>query len=81
MRPEHMKLGTGAPDELPVTVSFAEELGDVTYVHGKSAAGNSLIIRSDRARHDGAEKCTVALDPAGLRLFDSGGRRLRESGT
>jgi lactose/L-arabinose transport system ATP-binding protein len=81
VRPEHVRLGSGAPDELPVTVSFAEELGDVTYVHGKSPFGNSLIVRSDRARHDGAGTCTVALDPAGLRLFDAGGRRLRESRT
>ena len=29
------------PDELPVTVSFAEELGDVTYIHGKSAGRQS----------------------------------------
>ena len=81
VRPEHVRLDAGPADGLPVNVSFAEELGDVTYVHGKSADGNSLIIRSDRARHDGAGTCTVALDPTGLRLFDAGGRRLRESGT
>jgi lactose/L-arabinose transport system ATP-binding protein len=81
VRPEHVRLATDAADGLPMKVSFAEELGDVTYVHGKSTDGNSLIIRNDQVRHDGAEICTVTLDPAGLRLFDTGGRRLRESVT
>jgi lactose/L-arabinose transport system ATP-binding protein len=81
VRPEHVRLVADSADGLAVKVSFAEELGDVTYVHGKSPDGNSLIIRSDRARHDGAENCVVALNPSGLRLFDAGGRRLRENGT
>ena len=81
VRPEHVRLGTGAADELPVTVGFAEELGDVTYIHGKLPAGDPMIVRSDAARHDGADTCTVALDPVGIRLFDAGGRRLRENRT
>ena len=81
VRPEHVRLGTGAPDELPVTVGFAEELGDVTYIHGKLPAGDPMIVRSNAARHDGADTCTVALDPVGIRLFDAGGRRLRENRT
>ncbi|TYR34242.1 sn-glycerol-3-phosphate ABC transporter ATP-binding protein UgpC [Mesorhizobium microcysteis] len=80
VRPEHVRIGTGASSELPVFVSFAEELGDVTYIHGKLPAGTPVIARSDGKRHDGAENCTVAIDPAGMRLFDTGGRRLRESG-
>ena len=80
VRPEHARLGSGGGDELPVTVSFAEELGDVTYIHGRLPAGTPLIVRSDGLRHDGAESCTVAIDPAGIRLFDTDGRRLRESG-
>lgn len=80
IRPEHVRLGTGAAEELPVAVSFAEELGDVTYVHGKTAAGGSMIIRSDTVRFSGKDNCTVALDPAGVKLFDADGRRLREIG-
>ena len=80
VRPEHVRLGTGATEELPATVSFAEELGDVTYIHGKLPGGNPLIIRSDKARYDGQGTCSVTLDPDGVRLFDADGRRLRESG-
>ncbi|MGO4835121.1 ABC transporter ATP-binding protein, partial [Rhizobiaceae sp. 2RAB30] len=70
----------GGGDELPVAVSFAEELGDVTYIHGKTPAGSPVIIRSDRARFAGQGNCTVELDAAGAKLFDADGRRLRESG-
>ncbi|RJG40572.1 sn-glycerol-3-phosphate ABC transporter ATP-binding protein UgpC [Mesorhizobium sp. DCY119] len=80
IRPEHVRLGSGTAEELPVTVSFAEELGDVTYIHGKTPAGGSVIIRSDKARFSGKDDCTVALDPAGVKLFDADGRRLREIG-
>jgi len=80
IRPEHLRLGTGAADELPVVVSFAEELGDVTYIHGKTPAGGPVIIRSDKGRFGGQNDCTVALDTAGVKLFDADGRRLRESG-
>ncbi|MGQ2903848.1 MAG: ABC transporter ATP-binding protein [Neoaquamicrobium sediminum] len=80
VRPEHVRPGTGGADELPVVVSFAEELGDVTYIHGKLPAGSPLTIRSDGMRHDGSNACRVALDPAGLLLFDADGRRLRENG-
>ena len=80
VRPEHLKLGTGAANEIPVTVSFAEELGDVTYIHGKAPDGTSIIIRSDKGRFAGQTDSTVALDPAGIKLFDKDGRRLRESG-
>jgi lactose/L-arabinose transport system ATP-binding protein len=79
VRPEHVRLGSGGPDELPVTVSFAEELGDVTFIHGKLPTGDPLIIRSDKGRHDGQGTCAVTLDSRGLRLFDADGRRLRES--
>ena len=80
VRPEHVRLGNGAADELPITVSFAEELGDVTYIHGKLSADTPIIVRSDGMRHDGAESCTIAIDIAGIRLFHTDGRRLRESG-
>jgi len=79
-RPEHVRLGAGGTEELPVTVGFAEELGDVTYIHGKLPDGNPLIVRSDGARHNGDDTCTVRLDPSGLRLFDAEGRRIRKVG-
>lgn len=80
IRPEHVRLGTGAAEELPVTVSFAEELGDVTYIHGTTAGGGPVIVRSDKARYTGKDDCSVGLDPAGVKLFDTDGRRLREIG-
>jgi lactose/L-arabinose transport system ATP-binding protein len=80
VRPEHVRLGDGAPEELSMTVNFAEELGDVTYIHGNLADGTQMTVRSQNARHSGKGACTVTLDPAGTRLFDADGRRLRESG-
>jgi lactose/L-arabinose transport system ATP-binding protein len=79
IRPEHVRLGTGEPNEIPVTTSFAEELGDVTYIHGKLPAGSPLTIRSDRARHNGRDDLGVTIDLSGVCLFDAGGGRLRQA--
>ncbi|WP_408914330.1 ABC transporter ATP-binding protein [Brucella pseudogrignonensis] len=78
IRPEHVRPGTGAKDELPLTIGFAEELGDVTYIHGKLPNGTSVTARSDGARHSGAYSCSLKLDPAGMRIFDEDGLRIRE---
>ena len=80
IRPEHARLSESGGDRVPVTVSFAEELGDVTYLHGKTPGGSPMIIRSDKGRFGGQTDCHVALDPDGIRLFDGDGRRLRADG-
>jgi lactose/L-arabinose transport system ATP-binding protein len=81
IRPEHVSIGTGAAGEIPLAVSFAEELGDVTYIHGKLPAGSPVTIRSDKTRYGGKESGSMALDPSGIRLFDPDGRRLRGNGS
>ncbi|WP_054311625.1 sn-glycerol-3-phosphate ABC transporter ATP-binding protein UgpC [Mesorhizobium sp. 1M-11] len=80
IRPEHARLGESGPDTVPVSVGFAEELGDVTYLHGKTPGRSPMIIRSDKGRFSGQIDCNVAFDPAGVRLFDADGRRLRADG-
>jgi len=81
IRPEHVSIGSGAAGEIPLAVSFAEELGDVTYIHGKLPAGSPVTIRSDKTRYGGKESGNMALDPSGIRLFDPDGRRLRGNGS
>lgn len=80
IRPEHARLGESGPDTVPVSIGFAEELGDVTYLHGKTPGRGQIIIRSDKGRFGGQSDCHVAFDLAGVRLFDTDGRRLRADG-
>ncbi|MFV0336392.1 MAG: ABC transporter ATP-binding protein [Tropicimonas sp.] len=82
IRPEHLALlpaGDPAPEGcalLPAQVVFAEELGDVSYVHLRVADGTMLIARS-LARWRQARKAGVVIDPAQLLLFDEAGMRIR----
>jgi lactose/L-arabinose transport system ATP-binding protein len=84
VRPEHVGLeaaGRNHATERQViwkcTLAFAEELGDVTYVHGDLPSGERLVLRSFAGRYAGAKDLVAAVDPARVLLFDESGRRLR----
>jgi lactose/L-arabinose transport system ATP-binding protein len=84
VRPEHVRLQTadqGAATEQrvvwPCSFAFAEELGDVTYVHGDLPSGERVVLRSFAGRYAGAKDLAAAVDPAQVLLFDESGRRLR----
>ncbi|AGT09909.1 ABC transporter ATP-binding protein [Paracoccus aminophilus] len=78
IRPEHLR--PGAPGDLALEVALAEELGDVTYLHGRLPSGEALVARGAGSRHDGARHAFVTPDPAKVLLFDAGGQRLRSLG-
>jgi lactose/L-arabinose transport system ATP-binding protein len=84
VRPEH--VGLHLPDQdgaagrqviWPCTLAFAEELGDVTYVHGDLRSGERLVLRSFTGRYSGAKNLAAVVDPRRVLLFDESGRRLR----
>jgi len=83
VRPEHVRLappGEAVEGDIAIDVTFVEELGDVTYVHGAMPTGERLIARSDQTRHGAGPTRCVRLDPAHFLLFGSSGQRLRHIG-
>jgi lactose/L-arabinose transport system ATP-binding protein len=84
VRSEHVGLQAagriGAAEQQvgwPCTFAFAEELGDVTYVHSDLPSGERLVLRSFAGRYGGAKDLVAVVDPARVLLFDESGRRLR----
>jgi lactose/L-arabinose transport system ATP-binding protein len=76
MRPEHVVIADG--EGLPVTVEVEEDLGGVSYLHARSAAGDAFVLerRGDRENFEGRQiRITVPADKA--LVFDGSGERLR----
>ena len=80
IRPQHVGLHVGDRDNAVVwtgRLAFAEELGDVTYVHGDLPSGERLVLRSSGGRYAGARDLAAVIDPKQVLLFDESGARLR----
>ncbi|MFE1597685.1 ABC transporter ATP-binding protein [Methylobacterium sp. ID0610] len=76
LRPEALRI---APEGLPFTVAFAEELGATRLLHG--SLGGAEVVVQVPAGAEPAEGATVALafDPAEIHVFDrESGRRIGE---
>ena len=83
VRPQRISL-LGAQDgaianriELSATLTFAEELGDVTYLHCDLSGGERLVLRSLEGHYGGGRRLTGLADAASILLFDESGRRIR----
>jgi lactose/L-arabinose transport system ATP-binding protein len=63
--------------ELSATLTFAEELGDVTYLHCDLYGGERLVLRSLAGHYAGERRLTAVADAASILLFDEIGRRIR----
>jgi lactose/L-arabinose transport system ATP-binding protein len=63
--------------ELSATLTFAEELGDVTYLHGDLPGGERLVLRTLDGHYGGGRQLTAVADAASILLFDETGRRIR----
>jgi len=63
--------------ELSATLTFAEELGDVTYLHCDLSGGERLVLRSLDGQYSGGRRLTAVADAASILLFDESGRRIR----
>jgi lactose/L-arabinose transport system ATP-binding protein len=77
MRPEHIEI---APVEggLPVTVDMEEDLGGVSYLHARTAAGQPMVLerRGGRENYEG-RSVSVTIPPERVLAFDEAGGRLR----
>ena len=63
---------------LPATVEVVEQLGDVTHVHVRSAAGGQLTLRTEPdVRLQIGDPLRLALPPEHCLLFDAQGRALQ----
>jgi lactose/L-arabinose transport system ATP-binding protein len=83
LRPQRVSL-LGAPEgsvanriELQATLTFAEELGDVTYLHCELPGGERLVLRSLEGHYAGGKGLTAVADVASILLFNESGRRIR----
>jgi len=78
LRPEHMRLATQGEPSLPFTVRFPEFLGGTTLLHGDVAGGIPCVIEVERnVPAELGAVLQITADPGDLRLFDTGGQRLR----
>jgi multiple sugar transport system ATP-binding protein len=76
VRPEHLSSGGGAND-VSLTVSLAEQLGDKTLLYGSLPDGQSLVaqVPGQRAIRAG-ELVPIGVDPRLCHLFHADGNAL-----
>ena len=77
MRPEHIEIaGDGAG--FPVAVEMEEDLGGVSYLHGRLASGQPIVLerRGGRENFEG-RKIVVTVPPDRALVFDEAGERVR----
>ncbi|MEP7241513.1 MAG: sn-glycerol-3-phosphate ABC transporter ATP-binding protein UgpC [Devosia sp.] len=75
LRPEHLDQVDGIG--LEASVEFVEALGATSYVHAKLATGEDVIAERRLHRPKAGDKIALHFAPEAMRLFDSGGARLR----
>ena len=77
MRPEHIEIaGDGAG--FSVAVEMEEDLGGVSYLHGRLASGQPIVLerRGGRENFEG-RKIVVTVPPDRALVFDEAGERVR----
>ena len=79
VRPEHLEVAEGdAPGTLPIVVEMEEDLGGVSYLHARTAAGQPIVLerRGNRESFEG-RRLGAAVRPDRALVFDAAGARLR----
>jgi len=79
VRPENLTLGTTG---LPVSIDIVEELGADSFVHGHTADGGRMVIRTDARIHpqQGSQVKITVTDNQHMHLFDPNtGERFKAS--
>lgn len=81
IRPDqlHFQDVAGADFTIPVSVSFVEELGDLTYVYVDTATGERLSLQKKDGRHDKAREGFAVANANSILLFDMAGKRMRST--
>ena len=78
MRPEHLEIAADAEAGLPLAVDMEEDLGGVSYLHARTAAGQPIVLerRGGRENYEG-RKIAVSIPPDRALVFDEAGERVR----
>ena len=78
MRPEHLEIASGDEASLPLAVDLEEDLGGVSYLHARTAAGQPMVLerRGGRENYEG-RRIAVSIPPDRALVFDEAGERLR----
>ena len=78
MRPEHLEIATSAEAGLPLAVDLEEDLGGVSYLHARTAAGQPIVLERRGGRENYEDrKIAVSIPPARALVFDEAGERVR----
>jgi lactose/L-arabinose transport system ATP-binding protein len=77
MRPEHLEIAAGDAG-LPLAVDMEEDLGGVSFLHARTAAGQPMVLerRGLRESYEG-RSITVTIPPDRALVFDEAGERVR----
>jgi lactose/L-arabinose transport system ATP-binding protein len=78
MRPEHCEIAADPAAGIVLSVDMEEDLGGVSYLHARTAAGHPFVLerRGERKTYEGRE-ITVTIPPERALVFDEAGERLR----
>jgi lactose/L-arabinose transport system ATP-binding protein len=78
MRPEHLEIAEDPDAGLPLAVEMEEDLGGVSYLHARTAAGQPVVLerRGGRDSYEG-RRIGAVIAPDRALLFDEAGERLR----
>jgi lactose/L-arabinose transport system ATP-binding protein len=78
VRPEHFDRDAAPDVRLPVKVDVVENLGGTSFIYGRTAAGEAVIVeRRDGQVGKAGETVEVGFRLAHVRLFGADGKRLR----
>jgi lactose/L-arabinose transport system ATP-binding protein len=77
MRPEHVEVAADGIG-IPVLVEMEEDLGGVSYLHGRLESGQGMVIerRGNRENFEG-RRVAVTIPPDRALLFNEAGERVR----
>jgi len=75
LRPEHLTLGSGAPNALLLQAEFAEHLGGTSQIYAQAPGGDTLTIGAPgRVRVDRGAGLRAGFNPAHAYVFDGAGQ-------
>ncbi|MBW6424811.1 sn-glycerol-3-phosphate ABC transporter ATP-binding protein UgpC [Rhizobium sp. XQZ8] len=82
IRPEHLNVAQSSSTALRAKVDFAEYLGSTRYLYCYLPSGETITVEQRDGRDlSSGEEIFLRCDPERLRLFSTGGDRLRSANT
>jgi lactose/L-arabinose transport system ATP-binding protein len=83
MRPEHLEISADPDGGLALAVDMEEDLGGVSYLHARTAAGHAVVLERRGARDAAGRenfegrRIAVSIPPDRALVFDEAGERVR----